>query len=272
MAFPWAAVIPGVATVAGGILDHLSGRRQAEKDRDFQREFAQHGVRWRVEDARRAGIHPLAALGAQTHAAQSYVGGHGSPFGNMARNLGQDLSRAISATRTKEERAANMLSLENMGLQNDYLRSQILRLNHPYVGPGFPLQSNSGMPLLTGQGDSVGAGRPGSPYVVEEPFFRVHSEPGRPDRAVGALPETQIVRTERGYGIEPSADMKQRIEDNFFSELFYNLRNRYFKGEPTALNEQLYPPPAGHYWKWDVIRQEWYAKKGKRRKVRWQAF
>lgn len=32
----------------------------------YQKEFAKHGIQWRVEDAKNAGIHPLAAIGAQT--------------------------------------------------------------------------------------------------------------------------------------------------------------------------------------------------------------
>lgn len=48
---------------------------QAQLDRDFQREFAQHGISWRVADAKRAGLHPLAVLGANVTSAQpSYVG------------------------------------------------------------------------------------------------------------------------------------------------------------------------------------------------------
>ena len=31
-----------------------------------QREFAKHGIQWRVDDAKAAGIHPLAALGSPT--------------------------------------------------------------------------------------------------------------------------------------------------------------------------------------------------------------
>jgi hypothetical protein len=33
---------------------------------EMQKDFAQHGISWRVKDAKEAGLHPLAALGAQT--------------------------------------------------------------------------------------------------------------------------------------------------------------------------------------------------------------
>jgi len=39
-----------------------SAREQGERNAALQREFAQHGIRWRVEDAKAAGLHPLYAL------------------------------------------------------------------------------------------------------------------------------------------------------------------------------------------------------------------
>lgn len=61
-------------------------RNDAAMDRQMQYEFAQNGVQWRVNDAREAGIHPLAALGANTHASRPInVGGGTGP------NLGQTI-------------------------------------------------------------------------------------------------------------------------------------------------------------------------------------
>lgn len=38
-------------------------REQQTRNEQLQREFAQHGIAWRVEDARQAGVHPMYALG-----------------------------------------------------------------------------------------------------------------------------------------------------------------------------------------------------------------
>lgn len=75
-------IVPGLALSAGlGFLQSDRERRAYNKaydtdvgiKREFfeknwanQREFAKHGIRWRVEDAIAAGIHPLAALGVNT--------------------------------------------------------------------------------------------------------------------------------------------------------------------------------------------------------------
>lgn len=47
--------------------ENLANQNKINKENiELQREFAQHGISWKVDDAISAGIHPLAALGADT--------------------------------------------------------------------------------------------------------------------------------------------------------------------------------------------------------------
>lgn len=149
-----------VKSVTGGDLLSLAGGFLGDKNQssintanaDLQREFAQNGIRWKVEDARAAGIHPLYALGAQTiNPSPSYVGG-----GNLAHNLsqmGQDVSRSIHQTRTAPDRQQailNDLTIEKAQLENDVLRQQLnnskLSLLRQ-VGPPIP-----GLNMIDGNG------------------------------------------------------------------------------------------------------------------------
>lgn len=110
-----------------------------------QREFAQNGIRWKVADAQAAGLHPLAALGAQTSSFSNVVGGDGlkSDFSG----LGQDIGRAIDAGSTAGERTdrlssavaktATRLTLEKSSLENDLLRTQIAK-QRAQIGPPIP--------------------------------------------------------------------------------------------------------------------------------------
>lgn len=70
---------------------------------DLQREFAKHGVRWRVEDAAAAGLHPLAALGMQP------VQGGGIPV----------MAEPSSRGRSHSEAAATMAALASAEAQVD---------------------------------------------------------------------------------------------------------------------------------------------------------
>lgn len=196
--------------------------RQAQRDinRDnanLQREFAQHGVRWKIEDAASMGIHPLAALGASgSMASPSGV----AYIGEDLSRAGQNISRAMSAGMTKQERQLADLSLEEAGLRNEYLREQIAseRRRRAGTGPAFPSDT-----YLSGQGDTPGS----DPRVVDVPLRRTFSDPFNPSKEAGAIPDWQIARTSGGYALVPAGEMKQRIEDNPSLELQWQLRNMW---------------------------------------------
>lgn len=103
-----------------------SQERIAAQNIALQREFAQSGIQWKVADAQKAGIHPLAALGAQT-SSFSPVSIGSTDYGSM----GQDLGRAVKAAMSDQDRAeettreANKLALEKAGLENDILRTEL---------------------------------------------------------------------------------------------------------------------------------------------------
>lgn len=126
---------------------NATNERIAAQNIANQREFAQQGIRWKVADAQAAGLHPLAALGAQTNSFSNVVGGdHVSPktdFGGM----GQDIGRAIDAGSTAAERqdrmgqaiarTAQVFSLEKMNLENEVLKNQVT-LTRAQLPPPFP--------------------------------------------------------------------------------------------------------------------------------------
>lgn len=159
-------IISGIGSLVGGVLGY-QGQKQAneiaqqnaERNIQLQKDFAQQGIRWKVEDAKAAGIHPLYALGASTSSFSPVSVGTSNemaPLADMSRNLGQDLGRAVNATRTAPERveAAKLtaLQLEGAQLDNDLKRTQIAssvqRLKQqanppvPATGP-FPVPENA---------------------------------------------------------------------------------------------------------------------------------
>lgn len=131
--------------LAGKLVDRListQDRRQQQHDNNqqlaanqaLQREFAQNGIRWKVEDAQRAGVHPLYALGASTHSfTPQAIGAPDTPATTFS-DMGQDISRAMNATRTGGEKvdaytqAMQKLTLEKGSLENDVLRQKLRSL------------------------------------------------------------------------------------------------------------------------------------------------
>jgi len=182
-----------------------SQERIAAQNIANQREFAQNGIRWKVADAQAAGLHPLAALGAQTSSFSNVVGSDGlkSDFSG----LGQDIGRAIDAGSTSSERtnrlggavekAATALTLEKSALENDLLRTQIAK-QRAQIGPPFP----SPVPL-----PQPGPDRSVSGFAVKDDDLKQKPED---------YPQTGIVRP-FGYPLRanPWFSDGQQFEDRY---------------------------------------------------------
>lgn len=134
-------IVKTVAGLVGGSMSQDAAEDAAAKNIQQQRQFAKHGIKWRVKDAIDAGIHPLYALGAQT-ASFSPVSVGGSPMGEAISQAGQDVGNALARTMTLSERQAvsaqTALQLEGMKLDNVMKATQIEKLRQINATPAFP--------------------------------------------------------------------------------------------------------------------------------------
>lgn len=276
----WPAIIAAGAALGGSALSFFGGQSQnaqqdkinkqilADKqlDRELQREFAKNGIRWRVQDAKAAGVHPLFALGGSTatyspSSISLYPGS--SSLGSVGEGLaqaGQDISRAIDSTRTAEERErarqeavqkANQfdaLNLEKAGLENDLLRSQIAKLNATQVGPPLPSAMSSGMDApYAPQGFSV--------MPVEIPS----TQGGHPSQGAGAFPELSWMRTQSGWQPVPNREAMEDADLGNPSALTWYWRNQILPtfgigGQPPP---DSWLPSNAKGWHWIPSMQEW---------------
>lgn len=154
------SLIEAGASLIGGMMSRDAQAEQGEQNRALQREFAQSGVQWKVADAKKAGVHPLYALGAPTVSPAVSIAA--DPMGPAVARAGsaigkaldgQDITRARMATMAASERQAAFdqtvqeMTLQRMTLQNDLLQSQIQRLK-AQKNPPFPETG----PVQLGQG------------------------------------------------------------------------------------------------------------------------
>lgn len=113
----WDAAIQAAAeaanmamTMHGAHKDRMTSIRMARENLAQQKEFAQHGIRWRVNDAKLAGLHPLYAIGAQPlNFSPVHVD---SAMGPAMAQAGQSLVRAAQAVKSSYERRAAELQLK----------------------------------------------------------------------------------------------------------------------------------------------------------------
>lgn len=236
------ALFGAAGSIAGSLLGKKSQDKQAKQNLQAQKEFAQHGIRWKVADAKAAGLHPLAALGTQT---ASYTPvSVGDTYSNLG-SAGQDIGRAIDSTRTHGERQESngilgKLAVERATLENDLIRSQINKNNQAGTPPARP-SLDARYLNLEGQGD-------GAKLIEQKPMEQTPTDPGRPGQEPGAVVDIGWSRHPNGrYYPMPSKDAKERMEDQFIPQTMWALRN-FTPG--TDLGVPFKAPP-GKYWTGD---------------------
>jgi hypothetical protein len=260
------------ASLLGGALGRSSSSKareaegvQRDLDRQLQREFAQSGIRWKVNDAKLAGIHPLYALGAQTHSfapTSAGVSMTGDPFADSLQSAGQDIGRAVQAGFSKPEKHTlkmRQLAEERGELENALLRSQIAK--NSQTGPALP----SAVPdqaALPGQHDAppIPGRHPG--YKVDEVSIPAVN-PGQPHTEAGAIPEGRWVRRQDGgYILNPSESSgMQEMDLTDMNALGWYWRNRII---PRISSDNRVPPPKSWLpkgakgWRFDWAAASWY--------------
>lgn len=231
---------------------------QQAADREMQREFAQNGLRWQVEQARSLGLSPLSVLGnAPSYSPVAMGVQPDNSWGDAFSDMGQDISRAVNATRPAQERtdAMSKLAIRKAELENEFLQTQI---------------ASSKLAVVRQAG-----GTPPAPSMVRpqphEPIYDVGgSEPShiadvgfsRRDTSKGPI-----------YYPMPGKDTADRLDVE--SGLFPNLtsiahmwRNNVVPNMPhNWLNQDKAPPksqlPAwADRWMWDMSEQGWRPIKG----------
>lgn len=116
----WPAIIGGAIAAGGSILGGVLGDKATSKANkrniEFQKEFAQHGLSWKAEDAKRAGLHPLYAMGAPTSSPTAAI----MPKSGKAEGIaqaGQHIGRAVQARQTQAQRQLTQLQLERLSAE-----------------------------------------------------------------------------------------------------------------------------------------------------------
>lgn len=220
-------MLGSIIGAAGGIASSLFGSSSQKKANEqnlqlareqlaYQKELAHNQVQWRVEDAKKAGLHPLAALGVSpmsySPVSGSAVGADYSGVGQSLQQMGQDIDRARMAGLDREERK-KALALQDtqtaLALKNQELNNQILEQELVSRRVKLFQQLTPGMASL---------------YGLDR---RKYAIPGQDDavmpRAEGTVatgePRYQFMQTPNGsYSLEPGNDWAQAYEDKLLVE------------------------------------------------------
>ena len=285
----WGSIAGGIGAAVGGVAGLISsGQSQANaaelnrRNYEHQKEFAQNGIRWKVADAKAAGLHPLAALGASTAQYTPATAIGDSPDWSFLADAGQSIGRAVDAKRTQQERveqqqkqdAAFALKAENQKAENDLIRAQTASIQQDMVlrqakaseqavrtqqqVPAMPSLGRDGS-VIPGQGDAT------SPAGIEaKPAEIVVNDPQTRTAEAGSHPDKRWLRTSTG-GYQPvrSEAAQNALEDDIVGSFRYDMRN----GLANMANSQDNAPPraflpdggrGNYFWFWDGVLGEWY--------------
>lgn len=115
----WPALIAAGASLIGSKM----AQDTAEDQQNIQREFAQSGIQWKVQDAKAAGVHPLFALGASPASYSPVV----SQAPQMIADAGQNISRAAMASQQAKDQAqvqAAQIRASDASAAKDFAQAQ----------------------------------------------------------------------------------------------------------------------------------------------------
>lgn len=227
------ALISAGSSLLGGFMQN----RQADKQAALQKQFAKNGIQWKVEDAKKAGIHPLYALGANT---VSYAPQQVGDMGISA--AGQDIGRAIDTGLTSTERANSRLTaltVERAELENAKLATEIALLKQP----GHPPPPATEAAVIPGQGNAV-------EYAPHKVFGVLPTDAGI---TAGAPAETSLYATPGGgYTPAMSEVYAEGAGEGIIGQVEHFVRNKlppffgaYHKGLPKLPDDQM--------WIWNPI-------------------
>lgn len=158
-------MLEALGSIAGAI-GSLFGQNQARQD---QLDAAQNSVSWRVADANRAGVHPLAALGMSPISVSPIAVGD---TGDSLARAGQSVDRAVQASSTGAQvtnRLATMLAkaqVEGAYLDNDIKRAELVSRVRRSNAPGTALVPTPGP--NTARGGDIGGQTLPMPFGLPE--------------------------------------------------------------------------------------------------------
>lgn len=227
----WGAMLSGLGQLTGGAaglfgrqdnsahqynladIQAYTSNNQLTRQIEFQREMAQQGIRYRVDDAKRAGVSPLVALGAPTFSPSITPGSPitGGNFDSSGPDLAGSLKAMGSGARdimrglTPEDKTQMMrdqIIFEqqvksnemDIALKGAQLRAAADKLNRPSIPSVTPATGG-----LSGQGDIYTGPVKVEPDKVPPPSYNDvgTAASGDPNSVWRRVNETQMVRVPR---------------------------------------------------------------------------
>lgn len=150
----WNAVGAGISG-AFGVGQSFMNQSSADKDRalaaqqyDHQKEFAQNSIQWRVNDAKKAGIHPLYALGSQgiSYAPSSFSSMPDTSLSDAGNAVGSAVAGMAGQRQAKElhelQKASLIEDIRSKQLSNEMSAKELMKMGQSGASHSTLLESS----------------------------------------------------------------------------------------------------------------------------------
>lgn len=287
----WAVAGKVAGDLANTALSAWSASELNSSNWRHQKELAQNQIQWRVEDAKKAGLHPLAALGVSP---SSYSPATALPdysgVGDALSTMGQAIDKDKQDAKTAEQQQiADMMAKEEFDTRMQLLRAQVRFTNAQVEGAtlqnmsytnrlfqGGGLQSSpstvnmmtaSRIPgqvparVTSGLVDGSGFALRGQGDVVIKPAEQLTAFPRSPSTEAGFGHERKLVQLDDGgVVVTPSEQFADSTDDDVVSKIGWHMRNSLpglWDGKSAAPPKSLLPKGATE-WVFNTARGAWY--------------
>lgn len=171
----------------------------AKSQDQFQRDYVHNAMQWRVEDAKQAGVHPMAALGFQspnyspvsTPSAPSYMDSSNFDTGST---FGQTFNNAVFTAKTQQQQLeAGRLSNRGLELQNQHMELTNLQLASDLQRASMTTKAKpdvngqGALGVIGGQQDAIPPESSSSPNTFGDSSYNLYSLASFGDMVLTAL-------------------------------------------------------------------------------------
>lgn len=179
-----AAAIGAGGSLIGGAIDNRAAKKARKQEIALQKEFAQNQIQWKVQDAKKAGLHPLFALGGGAGVSPQITTGQ-SGMGSAVRDAVDTVARAQEAQAMTPEREAALRSV-NASADRDEAEAALHR-SRIALEMFNSMFSGGSMTNRMVEAAARGAGSSGK-KVVKTPVEIPHAKGDAPGTVAGETP------------------------------------------------------------------------------------
>lgn len=230
------SIISGIAGLAGGLFN-------AKKQEDF----AKNSITWKAQDAERAGISKIFAMGAPTTSFAPVSTGDFSNFGNeLDKKMGQGGPQSTTTGKvTGINSEIQRAQLDGIRIDNDIKRAE--------------LSSKINIATQPGAGGVLDRDVTTGPNGVTMKKEIEPSGHGSGNKSFGVSPEVSMYRTKDGFAPQIPQQLQEAFESDALSRWQWNARNKIlpyysmqkYGTEPYQLEKD------GSYWTYSPFLGEY---------------